>query len=145
MLAAIRPDSWNLPLFLHVLGAMTLAGATATATVLALAGLRPERRALLAPQTFRVLLMLAVPAWLLMRVGGQWIESKEDIQGSPGWLGVGFAVADGGLIVLLVTTIVAWRAARGDGWAGRTVAVLAPIYLLLLAVAWWAMAAKPGA
>ena len=26
MLASIRPDSWNLPLFVHVLGAMILVG-----------------------------------------------------------------------------------------------------------------------
>ena len=34
MLAAIRPDSWNLPLFLHVLGAMVLAGGTGAVVVL---------------------------------------------------------------------------------------------------------------
>jgi hypothetical protein len=27
MLAAVRPDSWNFPLFVHVLGAMILVGA----------------------------------------------------------------------------------------------------------------------
>ena len=30
MLAAIRPDSWNYPLFIHVLGAMVLVGALVT-------------------------------------------------------------------------------------------------------------------
>ena len=44
ILATTRPDSWALPLFLHVLGAMALAGAMTAVTVLALAGLRrPER------------------------------------------------------------------------------------------------------
>jgi hypothetical protein len=39
-LAVIRPDSWNFPLFLHVLGAMILVGATLTAgSALAFAGL----------------------------------------------------------------------------------------------------------
>jgi hypothetical protein len=128
-----------------VLGAMTLAGAIATVTVLAVAGLRPARRSLLAPLSFRVLLALAIPAWVLMRGAGQWIDAKEDIQGDPGWLAVGSMIGDVGLVLLLVTTLVAWRGARGAGWAVRTVAVLAPIYLLLLAVAWWAMSAKPGA
>ena len=27
LLAAIRPDDWNIPLFVHVLGAMVLVGA----------------------------------------------------------------------------------------------------------------------
>ena len=31
LLAAIRPDSWNYALFLHVLGAMVLVGALVTA------------------------------------------------------------------------------------------------------------------
>ena len=30
VLAAIRPDSWNFPLLLHVLGAMILVGGTLT-------------------------------------------------------------------------------------------------------------------
>ena len=29
VIASIRPDSWNFPLFLHVLGAMVLVGAAA--------------------------------------------------------------------------------------------------------------------
>jgi hypothetical protein len=144
MLAISRPSSWDLPLFLHVLGAMTLVGAVATVTLLAVAGLRPERRALLAPLALRVLLALALPAWLLMRGAGQWIDSKENIQGSPDWLSIGTAIGDGGLVLLLVTTLVAWRAVRGASWAARTVAVLAPVYLVLLAVAWWTMSAKPG-
>ena len=34
MLAMIRPDSWNLPLFLHVLGAIALFGGTLAVVVL---------------------------------------------------------------------------------------------------------------
>ena len=33
LLAAIRPDSWNFPLFLHILGAMVLVGAVTAAVV----------------------------------------------------------------------------------------------------------------
>ena len=32
-LAAIRPDSWNFPLLLHILGAAVLVGAVLTAVV----------------------------------------------------------------------------------------------------------------
>ena len=41
LLAAIRPDDWNFPLFLHVLGAMILVGGTLTGAIRA--RLRPRR------------------------------------------------------------------------------------------------------
>ena len=44
MLAVIRPDSWNLPLFLHVLGATVLFGATATVAIVGFAGRTTLRR-----------------------------------------------------------------------------------------------------
>ena len=37
-IALVRPDSWNLPLFLHVLGATLTFGTTATVAILAFAG-----------------------------------------------------------------------------------------------------------
>ena len=40
MLALIRPDSWNLPLFLHVLGAITVFGSSATLAIAGFAGRR---------------------------------------------------------------------------------------------------------
>jgi hypothetical protein len=141
MIAAIRPDSWNLPLFLHVLGAIVLAGAVASvalasAPAVALRGL-----------PFRILTLVAVPSWLLMRLTGQWIDSKEDIPGDPTWLGIGFTVSDLGLAVLLVATATAWWAQKRPGlrWPRQAAGGLAFLYLLALAVAWWAMSAKPGA
>ena len=60
-----------LPLFLHVLGAMTLVGAL-------LARARPDRRRLAAPGSggtsaggVRTLLIVAIPAWIVMRVGAR--------------------------------------------------------------------------
>jgi hypothetical protein len=41
LLAAVRPDDWNLPLFLHVLGAMTLVGGVVL-VVVSLVGARGE-------------------------------------------------------------------------------------------------------
>ncbi len=114
MLASIRPDSWNLPLFLHVLGATILVGAMASAALAARASSSPAiPRAL----PFRILVLLAIPSWLLMRVAGQWIESKEDVPGDPTWLGVGFMVGDIGLVVLLVAAGFAWWAAKQAGEA----------------------------
>jgi hypothetical protein len=144
MLATIRPDSWNLPLFLHVLGAMALFGATLTGAMLA--WVTPRQPAVLARATFRTLLVAALPAWVLMRLAAGWIESKEDLGDSdPGWLGVGFIVAEPGLLLLLVAIGLAFWSTRrgGDGWQPRVVAVLATVYVAALAVAWWAMSAKP--
>jgi hypothetical protein len=144
MLAVIRPDNWNFPLFLHVLGAVVLVGAVA-ATALAAAHSRDS--VLLRRITFRTLLILVLPSWVLMRFAGQWIDSREDIPGDPGWLGVGFIVGDAGLIVLLLTLFFGWWSTRKPdrGWPARTVTVLASLYLVALLVAMFAMSGKPGA
>jgi hypothetical protein len=139
MLALVRPDSWDFPLFLHVLGAMVLVGAVA-ATVIA-AG----RGTLLRGVAYRTMVFLVLPSWLLMRVAGQWIDSKEDLDGDPAWLGIGFIVGDAGLLFLLVTAVLAWWAYRHPErrWPGRAVVGLASLYLVALLVAMWAMTAKP--
>jgi hypothetical protein len=144
MLALVRPDSWNFPLFLHVLGAIVLVGAVA-ATALAASGSRNSP--LLRRVTFRTVWTVVIPSWILMRVAGQWIDSREDIPGDPGWLGVGFIVGDAGLILLLLTVFFAWWSTRKPdrGWPARTVTVLAAIYLVALLVAMFAMSGKPGA
>jgi uncharacterized membrane protein len=145
MLASVRPDSWNLPLFVHVLGAMVLFGGTFAVATFAWAAERRADRELLARVTFRTLLAIVLPAWIAMRFGAQWTESKEDIAGDPTWLSVGFVVAEPGLLLILVATGLAYWATRrrGAGWQPRAVAALASLYLVALAVAWWVMSTKP--
>jgi hypothetical protein len=143
MLAILRPDSWNFPLFLHVLGAAVVTGATAAAFIGAVAARRlPWLRVFVA----RTLLLAVVPSWLLMRIAGQWLDSKEDIPGDPGWLGVGFIVGDAGLILLILATIFSAVSVRRpqQQWPLRTVAVIAGIYFVALLVAMFAMTGKPG-
>ena len=139
MLALVRPDSWNFPLFLHVLGAMVLVGAVGATVAIALGA--PDWRRLLV----RTIGFLVLPAWVLMRFAGQWIDSKEDIPGDPAWLGVGFIVGDGGLLLLVVTALIAWWALRRPerGWPVKAVAVISSVYLIALFVAMWAMTTKP--
>ena len=143
MVAAIRPESWNLPLFLHLLGAFVLVGGIAAVTTLSVVSWRRPERTLLAQGALRILLILVWPGWLVMRVAGQWLDSKEDIPGDPTWLGIGFLVGDVGLIVLIVLTVSGFLAVGRAPRAGRVVAILAPVYLAALAVAWWVMSAKP--
>lgn len=144
MIASSRPF-W--PLFLHVLGAMTLVGAVLTVALLSwVAWARPDL-GVLRRATWMTLLAVALPSYLLMRLAGQWIYSKEgfDGQNDPTWLGVGYGVADMGLLLLLVTLGVAfWWKRAGKPAAGRIVAVLSSVYLVVLAIAWLAMSGKWG-
>ena len=66
-LAAIRPDDWNLPLLLHVLGAMILVGATLTSAS-ALAFARDDARLL--RLGYWSLLIVGLPSYVLMWGGG---------------------------------------------------------------------------
>lgn len=143
MLAILRPDSWNFPLFLHVLGAMVVTGATAAAFITAVASRRwPWLRVTLA----RTLMLVVFPAWLLMRVAGQWIDSKENIPGDPGWLGVGFLVGDVGFVLLIVAMILGAVGVRRPqrNWPIGGVAILTGVYFVALVVAMVAMTGKPG-
>jgi hypothetical protein len=143
MVALIRPDSWNLPLFLHVLGAVILVGAVAAT---AIAAGRSDRSPLLRRVAFWTLIVVVIPAWALMRFAGQWIDSREDIPGDPTWLGIGFLVGDLGLVLLLVTTGISWWSLRRPdrGWPAKAVTGLASLYLVALLVAMFAMSGKPG-
>jgi hypothetical protein len=129
-----------------VLGATLLFGTTLVVTVLALVAWRQRQNAaLLSRLAFRSVIGLVVPAWILMRVGAQLIADKEFPHHTPGWVNVGFAVSEPGLVVLIAMAVFAGLAARrgGTGRAAGAVAVLAPIYLVALGVAWFAMSAKP--
>jgi len=145
VIAALRPDAWDFPLFLHVLGAVLLFGGSASLAVLSIAGLRiPEHAVLLRVLAFRTTLIVVWPAYLVMRVGAQWILSREGLEDtSPGWVGVGFIVSDAGVVVLLLLTLLGWLARRRPR-AGTWFAGLSVLYLVALGVAWFAMSAKPG-
>jgi len=144
--ASYCSTSCGTPLFVHVLGAMLLDGTLSTVLLLAIVGIR-RPQPVFDRATFVVLLAGTLPSWLAMRLGGQWLVSKEHLQHLDAtWLNMGFNVGDGGLIVLLVTTGLAYWATRrpGGGWPTRAVALLSALYLVALAVTWFAMAAKWG-
>ena len=157
ILASIRPDDWNFPLLLHVLGALTLLGALATAGSAMVIGWKRETAVdaiTWARVSFRTLLIVALPAWFLMRIGAEWIASKEgwnDVDEEPLWLGLGYLTAEAGGLLLLISIILsgigARRLARSDGTSGGTLVRVATVLALLLVVAYvivtWAMSAKP--
>jgi hypothetical protein len=144
MLALIRPDSWNLPLFLHVLGAITVFGSSATLAIAGFAGRRDSvQEQMLARVALRTLLFGVIPAWILMRVAAEWIVGKEfaDVE-SPGWVGVGYIVSEGSGVLLLVAGILAWLSFR-RGRMMIAVPILATVCVLGYAVAWFVMSGKP--
>jgi hypothetical protein len=146
MLAVVRPDSWDLPLFLHVLGATILFGATATVAIVGFAGRTHAQQApMLARVGLKTFLLGIIPGFILMRAGAGWIVDKEFPDKTPGWVDVGFAVSEPGAVLLIVLGILAWLSVRrqGSGRIAVVVPVLASIYLVALGVAWWAMSAKP--
>jgi hypothetical protein len=143
MLAILRPDSWNFPLFLHVLGAAAVTGATAAAFVCAVS----ERRwPWLRPVVARTLLLATFPAWILMRLGGAWEDSRSSIGDGSGWLGTGYLVADAGFVLLIVAMILAAVGVRRPqkSWPLNAVAVITGVYFVALLVAMFAMTGKPG-
>jgi hypothetical protein len=140
VLAAIRPDDWNIALFVHLLGAMALVGfLVLVVTQIAADNLRLG---------FRTLLVAVIPSWIVMRVAAQWIASKEhvdDIDPTPSWVDIGYGTSEGSLLLLLIATVcagIAARRARGGGLRTATLVLLA-ISLVAYGVAIWAMSTKP--
>ena len=146
---AIRPDAWNLPLFVHVLGAMVLMGAL-LAGAGAIAVARGELR--LQRVGYRALLWIGLPSWIAMRAGAQWIFAEQgwdDAEAVPAWIDIGFIVGEGTGVLLLLALVlggVGLRRRRAGGGQGllRAAAWIAVVILVALIVAVWAMGAKPS-
>jgi hypothetical protein len=149
VLAAIRPDSVNLPLLVHVLGATVLVGGLATALIAqAFAWRRQEPGATAFTRlSFRALLLGALPGWIAMIVGAHWVYAEagwDDVDEEPAWLGIGFITGEPGALLLLIALILAGLAARrGSGTLARIATVLTTILLVAYVIAVWAMTAKP--
>jgi hypothetical protein len=152
LFATVREDSQNFPLFVHIAGATILVGGLLTAaTILALA--RGDARSL--RLGYWTLLAVSFPGWIIMRIGAQWIYSKQgwddlpDEFEEPAWLGIGYFAADLGGLILLVSLIVGGigvyrlRADKGSGLLRATM-ILSLILLAAYVVAAWAMAGKPN-
>jgi hypothetical protein len=151
-MAVVRPDSWNLPLFLHVAGAMVLVGALVVVGWTLVKAWRGDVDGF-TRLAFRTLLYVAIPAFIVMRVGAQWIADKEgilDAKSDPSWVVIGFSTSDGSGLLVIIATVLAGLGARrlrreGDGGLtlGRVAAVLTLIPLIAFLVTIWAMTAKP--
>jgi hypothetical protein len=152
LFGAIRPEDWNLPLFLHILGAMALVGALVL-VVASLAFARGGDSAVGLRLAYRSLLFVVIPSWIVMRLSAQWIASKEgldDLDEPPAWIDIGFMTSEPTLLLLIIATVCAGIAARraregGRGFGGlnKTALVLVSISLAAYVLAIWAMSTKP--
>jgi len=153
VLSTIRPDDWNLPLFLHVLGAMTLVGSLVL-VVVSLASARGGDSAAALRLGYRTLLLGVIPGWIVMRGAAQWIASKEgydDVDEPPTWIDIGFSTSEPTLLLLIAATVCAGIAARRSrggerrfGGLSTAALVLVAITLVAYVVAIWAMSTKPS-
>jgi hypothetical protein len=150
ILATVRPDSWNWALLVHVTGAMILVGGLLTAAGASLLA-RRDSTGTLARLSYVTLVAVALPGFIIMRAGAAWIYDNEGFSGDddPTWLGVGFATADVGALLLLIALVLGGvglaRARRGSGERLlRASGMIAVFLLAAYVVAVWAMAGKPS-
>jgi hypothetical protein len=148
-----RPDSWDLPLFVHILGAMVLVGGLALSAVSLIAAWRSGSAAL-TKLGFMSLFYGALPGYIVMRAGAQWIAHKEGLDNDNvdlSWVNIGFSVSDLGFVLLVVSLVIGGigvrRIKRGEGGtpsiSARIATGLISLFLVACLVAVWAMTTKP--
>jgi hypothetical protein len=149
LLAAIRPDDENVPLLLHVLGGMLLVGGLLTA---ASALVFARGNAFLLRIGYYSLAAAALPGWVSMFVGAEWIYRTQGLAGESidsTWVLVGFLAAEVGGLLLVVSLILGGIGVRRlDAGKGATLLKATMILSLVLVaanlIAVWAMAGKPN-
>jgi hypothetical protein len=145
----MRSDAVNFALLVHVAGAMVLVGGLVTAATAAIVGWKDESVAL-RRFSYWTLLAVAFPGYIVMRIGAEWVFSKEYPENyDPSWIGIGYITADGGGLLLLIALIlggIGIRKSRSGGGGGllKTSSVLATLLVAVYVVTVWAMGAKPS-
>jgi hypothetical protein len=132
--------------FVHVTAAIILFGSVLAVTILAYAALRlaPEPAQLARRVLFWTTLVLMVPAWIVMYIGGYWLLGHEGLdKDTPGWADAGARIADVGAALVILLLVVGWFSIRRPRLGGL-LAGLATLYLVALAVAWFFMSGKPS-
>jgi hypothetical protein len=146
-----RDDSWDLPLFVHILGAMVLVGGLTLSAVALIAAWRSGSAAL-TKLGFMSLFYGALPGYVVMRAGAQWVAHKEGWEDSDvSWIGIGFGVSDMGFLLLVISLVIGGiavrRINRGEGGtpsvSARIATGLVSLFLIACFVAVWAMTTKP--
>jgi hypothetical protein len=147
-----RQDSWDLPLFIHILGAMILVGAL-TLSAVSLIGAWRSGSAALTRLGYMTLFYGAIPGWIVMRASAAWIANKEGLDNEDidlTWINIGATMADLGFVLLIVSTVIGGLVIRrirrngGGPWISSRIATgLVSLLLIGYLVAVWAMTTKP--
>ena len=171
VLADIRPDSWNFPLLIHIVGATVLVGGVLTGA----SALRAANGNLrLLRLGYNALLYVALPGLIVMRIGAATMWQKYNPNHSflwavfphrhdVTWIKIGGTVADFGGGLLLLALILGWfglkrmEGVQGDfltkfpvvsKMTGETLLRLTMLITIVLlagyVLAVWAMAGKPS-
>jgi hypothetical protein len=97
------------------------------------------------------LLAVALPGWVFMRVGAQWIYDEQGWEAGkePAWMWIGWLSADPGGALLAAALIAGGVGVRrlDDGKGAGLLKLTLGISVVLLAayvLSVWAMSAKPG-
>jgi hypothetical protein len=96
----------------------------------------------------------AIPGYILMRGGAQWIAHKEGLDNDNvdlSWINIGFSVSDLGFLLLVIALVIGGitvrRINRGEGGtpsvSARIATGLISVFLIACLVAVWAMTVKP--
>jgi heme A synthase len=149
-LAVIRPDDWDLPLFLHILGAMVLVGALSLSAVSLLSAGRSGSAAL-GRLGYMSLFYGALPAYIVFRVASEWILDKENLADADlAWIDIGYMISDMGALLLIVALVIGGiavrrmnRGAQPSATSARIVLALVTIVLIGYLFGIWAMTTKP--
>lgn len=152
VLAAVRPDDIDVALLVHVFGAMVLVGALVTAAAAGIVGWRDDEAATLRRLSYKTLLFVAFPAFIVMRIGAEWIYSKEqldELPEDPDWIEIGYVTSDlGGILLLLALVLggIGLRRSRSGGGGGlfKASSVIATLLVAVYIIAVWAMGGKPS-
>jgi hypothetical protein len=149
ILATMRPNDVDVALVVHVFGAMVLVGGLFTTLSAAALGWRGDLAAL--RLSYWALLAVALPGWLVMRIGAQWVYATanwDEVDPEPAWLGIGWVTADVGLPLFVIALIlggIGLRRTRTGGGSGllKASALIAALLLIAYLIAVWAMSGKP--
>ncbi len=149
-LALIRPDSWDLPLFVHIFGGMLVVGALTLSAVSLIAAWRSGSPSLIR-LGYMTLFYGALPGYIIFRAGAEWIVSKEHLSNSNvAWIGIGYGVSDLGFLFLIISLIIGGisvrrmnRGQQPSAISPRIVTGLVSLVLVAYLVAVWAMTTKP--
>src|SRR5215468_1277040 len=100
-------------------------------------GRHREEQLPLARTSFFILLVLGIPSWVVTLVFGYWTKSTESWPDGIGWIDLGGAVVNVGLLFLLAGGALSYlwmRRPTPGGWAPGALAVVSWIYVIALAV-----------